>query len=328
MQKWLSFIVPVYNVEDFLEECVDSMLNQNFPHEKYEIILFDDGSSDSSLEIAEKYARTYSNIRTYTHANAGAAQTRNEAIEVAEGTYIWFVDSDDFITPDLLSNFFEKTKDGHLDMLIFNNIAYEDGKCRRFTDFDVPISAVKKGINLYVDFYYNPVLTNRLIRRELLMKHNLRFLSGNRAEDCVLNPYCFYHANAVASVPIDAYYYRMRSLSVSHHIANQGKIIDSLVVGLESHCKYMVGHPAPQFWMRVFVHDIRRIHIWLDTTACETIDRCRFISREKMALRQTLKQIPFIPSVDYAILALASMSPLLILNIQHFLRFIKRKIKR
>lgn len=165
MEKWLSFIVPVYNVEDYLSECVDSLLNQDVPSELYEIILYDDGSTDGSLRIAQKYGAGYANIRVFTHPNSGAAETRNEAIEKAVGKYIWFVDSDDFIAPGLLSRLYEKTREGHLDMLIFNNVAFEDGKCRRFVGFDVPESPIKTGIELYQDFYYNPVLTNRLILR-------------------------------------------------------------------------------------------------------------------------------------------------------------------
>ena len=76
MEKWLSFIVPVYNVEDYLSECVDSLLNQDVPSELYEIILYDDGSTDGSLRIAQKYGADYANIRVFTHLNSGAAETR------------------------------------------------------------------------------------------------------------------------------------------------------------------------------------------------------------------------------------------------------------
>ena len=64
---------------------------------------------------------------------------------------------------------------------------------------------------------------------DLLTRHRLRYIPGNKAEDCVLNPLCFYHANAVCSLPVDAYYYRMRSQSVSHHVDNQKRIIESPV---------------------------------------------------------------------------------------------------
>ena len=213
-------------------------------------------------------------------------------------------------------------------MLIFNNVAFEDGKCRRFVGFDVPESPIKTGIELYQDFYYNPVLTNRLILRDLLIKHRLRYIPGNKAEDCVLNPLCFYHANAVCSLPVDAYYYRMRSQSVSHHVDNQKRIIESLLEGLESHSDYMKEHPAPGFWMRVCVHDIRRVHIWLDTACGNRKEKSGFICRERSALRSALKRLPFRLSIDYAVLCLASLSPLLILDVQRFLRTMKRWIKR
>ncbi len=124
-------------------------------------------------------------------------------------------------------------------MWLLNN-----GKCRRFVGFDVPESPIKTGIELDQDFYYNPVLTNRLILRDLLIKHRLRYIPGDKAEDCVLNPLCFYHANAVCSLPVDAYYYRMRSQSVSHHVDNQKRIIESLLEGLENHSDYVKEHPA------------------------------------------------------------------------------------
>ena len=72
MEKWLSFIVPVYNVEDYLSECVDSLLNQDVPSELYEIILYDDGSTDGSLRIAQKYGADYANIRVFTHIRRSA----------------------------------------------------------------------------------------------------------------------------------------------------------------------------------------------------------------------------------------------------------------
>ena len=120
MKQRVSVIVPVYNVEDYLSECVDSLLNQDVPSELYEIILYDDGSTDGSLRIAQKYGAGYANIRVFTHPNSGAAETRNEAIEKAVGKYIWFVDSDDFIAPGLLSRLYEKTREGHLDLSLIH----------------------------------------------------------------------------------------------------------------------------------------------------------------------------------------------------------------
>lgn len=120
----------------------------------------------------------------------------------------------------------------------------------------------------------------------------------------------------------------MRSQSVSHHVDNQKRIIESLLEGLENHSDYVKEHPAPDFWMRVCVHDIRRVHIWLDTACGNRKEKSGFICRERSALRSALKRLPFRLSIDYAVLCLASLSPLLILDVQRFLRTMKRWIKR
>mgnify|MGYP005895225883 CR=1 FL=1 len=127
MEKWLSFIVPVYNVEDYLSECVDSLLNQDVPSELYEIILYDDGSTDGSLRIAQKYGAGYANIRVFTHPNSGAAETRNEAIEKAVGKYIWFVDSDDFITENMLEKMHDCIAESGSDIAICGINNFLDG---------------------------------------------------------------------------------------------------------------------------------------------------------------------------------------------------------
>ena len=108
-----EFIVPVYNVEDYLSECVDSLLNQDVPSELYEIILYDDGSTDGSLRIAQKYGLVMLISVSLPIRIPERLKTRNEAIEKAVGKYIWFVDSDDFIAPGLLSRLYEKTREGH-----------------------------------------------------------------------------------------------------------------------------------------------------------------------------------------------------------------------
>ena len=99
---------------------VDSLLNQDVPSELYEIILHDDGSTDGSLRIAQKYGADYANIRVFTHPNSGAWNSAMRPLKSAVGKYIWFVDSDDFIAPGLLSCLYEKTQEGYLDMLTWD----------------------------------------------------------------------------------------------------------------------------------------------------------------------------------------------------------------
>ena len=116
----LSIIVPIYNVEQYLGKCIDSLLNQDLPHKDYEIILVDDGSPDGCPAICDDYAKTHSNVRVIHRQNGGLSAARNSGIEVAQGRYVQFVDSDDYLEPNVLKTLVEKMEDDNLDILRFN----------------------------------------------------------------------------------------------------------------------------------------------------------------------------------------------------------------
>lgn len=101
MGKKISVIVPVYNVEAYLERCVESILHQTYTN--FELILINDGSTDSSGQICDQLARQYENIKVYHIENAGVSNARNVGIQLATGAWITFVDSDDFVTNDYLA---------------------------------------------------------------------------------------------------------------------------------------------------------------------------------------------------------------------------------
>ena len=96
-QPTLSIIVPVYNVEKYIEECLDSLINQDASADSYEIICIDDGSPDNCGQILDEYAKNHSNLTVIHQKNTGLAGARNAGLKTASGKYIWFVDSDDFI---------------------------------------------------------------------------------------------------------------------------------------------------------------------------------------------------------------------------------------
>lgn len=99
----LSIIVPVYNVESYIEDCLQSILNQNILPTNYEIICVNDGSTDASLKILLKFAEKHSNLHIINQANRGSSAARNIGLEHSHGDYIWFIDSDDFIVPNCLN---------------------------------------------------------------------------------------------------------------------------------------------------------------------------------------------------------------------------------
>ena len=121
----ISFIVPIYNTELYLEECLDSLLDQNISHDEYEIICVNDGSTDSSSAILHNYASKYHNLVVIDKENGGVSSARNVGIDVAKGEYIWFFDSDDVLKNESLltlksiitENKFDRIRVG---MFVFN----------------------------------------------------------------------------------------------------------------------------------------------------------------------------------------------------------------
>lgn len=116
----LSIIVPIYGVEQYLRKCVDSLLAQDLPSSEYEIILVDDGSPDGCPAICDQYAAEHDNIRVIHRENGGLSAARNSGIEVAQGEYIMFVDSDDYIEPNVLGGLMAQVERDNLDVLRFD----------------------------------------------------------------------------------------------------------------------------------------------------------------------------------------------------------------
>lgn len=116
----LSIIVPIYNVEQYLRKCIDSLLEQDLSSSEYEIILVDDGATDSCPQICDEYAAKHDNIRAIHQKNAGLSAARNSGIEIAQGDYLMFVDSDDSIEPNALGVLVQTMEEKRLDVLRYN----------------------------------------------------------------------------------------------------------------------------------------------------------------------------------------------------------------
>ena len=113
----LSIIVPIYGVEQYLRKCVDSLLAQDLPSSEYEVILVDDGGKDACPQICDEYAATHENIRVVHRENGGLSAARNSGIEVANGEYVMFVDSDDYIEQNVLKGLLDQVDRDNLDVL-------------------------------------------------------------------------------------------------------------------------------------------------------------------------------------------------------------------
>ena len=210
----LSIIVPIYNAAEFLEECIESLINQHLPSSDYEIILINDGSSDTSGHIAKEYSAKYENIYYFEQENQGQAVARNKGLDKVRGEFVMFVDSDDYISKDSINQILSKAKDNDLDICEYLLNEYqEDGsyKISMYQPFDEKIvysgeTALLGGVKIA------SVCTN-IYHREFINKYNLRFSTGIAHEDVEFNMRAYAFAKRIMFTHICAYNYRWNPTS-------------------------------------------------------------------------------------------------------------------
>lgn len=183
----LSIIVPVYNVELYLESCVDSIFQQEMNDDDFEVILVNDGSTDQSGIILKQLEKKYSNLIVIDQENGGMSNARNTGMSMAKGKYLLFLDSDDTLVPSTIKEVLDKTEGCHAEisicrMNIFDNV----GSCKvssDFTVFDQIVTgeeALLSGINL-------SSVCGNLYLRSFLLSHQLRFIEGITHEDVMFS---------------------------------------------------------------------------------------------------------------------------------------------
>lgn len=194
----VSVIIPVYNVEKYLPECLDSVINQTLPD--IEIICVDDGSTDRSLAILSKYAKQDNRIKIIKQQNKFAGAARNAGLDAAQGEFLSFLDSDDFFEPEMLEEMYNKAKDEESDMVVCGYYTY-DQMCERNTFqrklnpqmvLDAPIKPEEYSDKLF-NFCF-PTPWTKLIKHDLFTKYNLRFENLKKCNDLT----CIYLTIATA----------------------------------------------------------------------------------------------------------------------------------
>ena len=205
-----SVIVPVYNVENYLPRCIDSLLAQNYAD--LEILLIDNGSKDQSGQICEDYAAKFSNITAYHIPNKGVSSARNFGLSKAKGDFICFVDADDYLVGNLFSDV-ESQLDSQLDLLVFsyyNSIEKNLSEINRSAKI-LPTEG-KKDKSDFIALFQKLCLTdmmytvwNKIYRREFLEEHQIVFESYELGEDVRFNLNVYQHVNTVFLVK-SAYY--------------------------------------------------------------------------------------------------------------------------
>ena len=222
----LSIIVPIYNVAPYLRKCVDSLLAQDISD--YEIILVDDGSTDDSGAIADELVHAFSlsplasrlQLRVIHQSNAGLSAARNTGIAAAIGDYIMFVDSDDYLQPNVLGTLMEQVGRDNLDVLRFN---YQN--VRESGEVFVPHEGMKKDYNNYSSeptdgltflndrMWVQCYVVQFLVRREIVLQE--QFTPGIYFEDTDWTPRMLLRSKRVASTDLVVYNYLWREGSIT-----------------------------------------------------------------------------------------------------------------
>lgn len=212
----LSIIVPVYNVEPYIERCIRSLEQQNIPKQEYEIIIVNDGSQDRSIQIINKLRLEYSNIILVEKENGGLSSARNYGIKYAKGEYIWFIDSDDYVEPNILNSILNKSYKLNLDLLAFNYYhVWAHRKTQGFNPQKQPAKEIISG-ETYIRKY--PIGISAclfIVKREIINQYNISFIEGIIHEDYEFTLHLFQYITRMTFENISVYNYFHREGSIS-----------------------------------------------------------------------------------------------------------------
>jgi len=220
----ISVIIPVFNSENYLADCLESVMNNTF--KDIEMICVNDGSTDHSLNILKEFAEKDSRISIINKENGGASMARNAGLEAAVGEYILFIDSDDYIHERTLEYLYCEVKKNNLDQLYFSAVSfYEDADVKKnFIVFDslykrsADYSAIISGRKMFVEMVKNgefrPSPCMQINKKEFLDKYKLRFYDGLIHEDNLFTVQCLAFAERVKYANINLYFRRVHDHSV------------------------------------------------------------------------------------------------------------------
>lgn len=217
--KKLSVVVPVYNVEKYIDKCLNSLVNQGI--DDYEIIVVNDGTKDNSQKIIDKYVNEYPNIvKSYIKENGGLSDARNYGIARASGEYITFLDSDDYIEPDTYKNMLDIAYKDNLDLVVSDLEYYWGSNPSDSNPNDSNPKLIKEGINRVSDddlknLFLSPLFSwNKIYKKELFDKLECKYPVGLWYEDIPVTLKFFSSIDKVGYYNHVSYHYLQRNTSI------------------------------------------------------------------------------------------------------------------
>lgn len=212
-EMFVSIIVPVYNVEQYLKECIESILAQTWKN--FEVILVDDGSTDSSGKICDEYSQKKEFISVIHKKNGGLSSARNAGIDVAQGDYLAFIDSDDVVHPRYLSELVAIVKKEKADLAACNFCVGSLCRWKNFSEVKYDIRCNEDVLKKMND---NDVVVtvawNKLYHAKFFREYGLRYPVGKIHEDMFLTPQILYYTKKMVITNEQLYFYRQRENSI------------------------------------------------------------------------------------------------------------------
>ncbi len=223
-----SIIVPVYNIEQYIDQCVESLVGQSYLH--LEIILVNDGSKDSSLEKLSAWVEKDKRVIVIDKPNGGLSSARNAGMDIATGDYISFIDGDDWVDMDLYTNI-EKaiSTNGNLDMITFSLVKYYNDETQiklKYTNS----TEVFTGEAFFQDTHFYVNACSKVYSKQIIDKYHYRFIEGLLHEDVPFTiPFCL-DCKRIVNIDIPSYFYRQEREGSILNSYKEKNLIDTFLI--------------------------------------------------------------------------------------------------
>ena len=285
----ISMIVPCYNVEEYLEKCVDSLSVQTYPNT--EIILIDDGATDNTGTLAEKLGDKYNNVYCYHKTNGGLSSARNYGIDKANGTYISFIDADDWVEPDYVERLYEAIRINHADIAVCG-YRLEEAQSGLVTFDEDQLISPHEAMKILGDIYPKEnvllvVAWNKLYKRSLF--DNIRYTESKIHEDEHIAHHILGEADSVVLITDALYHYRIREGSITSAGKSQSLKRLDYMDAIEDrliYCRSMMYGDVFIYMLYTYYEGLKQLMV---TYSDETIEKNRLYA----AFRQRAAKIYF-----------------------------------
>lgn len=292
----ISVIIPVYNVEQYLRECLDSIINQTYKH--LEIILINDGSTDRSPQICDEYSNKDNRIKVIHQQNSGAAEARNNGMKISSGNYMAFVDSDDVISNKMFEVLIQKAIDFNADIVecdiseflcskeIINSIDLNKSKNQLTVSY-----STEEGLEAMMNGILRQVIWNKLYIKRVI--NNIKFEKGRLIDDEFWTYKVIGKATKIIKIPQVLYYYRQQQGSIIRSVYSIRRL-DGLDA-LKGRIRYMSEHFPNLLFLA------KKTYCFAGMYHCQIIQKNNKIDSNKFHRRNIVKGVK--EEVDHEFLA-------------------------